>query len=154
VKIRLLSVGKPRDEAACVLHDRFAERIRRFGVGYESEWIKEVAIGGRYTDTHVLEREADMLEERLGPRGRVIALDRGGSSWNSRSLATRLTDWAPVGATFLIGGPLGLHSKIIARADARWSLSELTLPHELARVVVSEQLYRAITILRGLPYHK
>ena len=154
MKIRLLSVGKPRDEAACALHDRYAERIRRFGVTYTSAWVKEVPMGGRYSDEHVLEREADLLAERLENRGRVVALDRGGSSWDSRAVADRLEAWASPAATFLIGGPLGLHSKIVSMADARWSLSALTLPHELARVVVSEQLYRAMSILRGLPYHK
>jgi len=86
----------------------------------------------------------------------VVALGREGAGWNSRELARQVERWLlaarPVG--LLIGGSEGLDAGLLARANARWSLGPLTLPHELARVVVFEQLYRAFTILRGEPYHK
>jgi 23S rRNA (pseudouridine1915-N3)-methyltransferase len=156
MKFRLLLVGKPRDRQAGQVHDDYARRIERLGVGYETDWIPEVAPGGRFSEEHALEREAGRLVDRLGSAGggSCIALDRRGQLWDSRELARRIERWAVSRATFVIGGPLGLHDSLLERADSLWSLSPLTLPHELARVVVAEQLYRALTILRGLPYHK
>jgi 23S rRNA (pseudouridine1915-N3)-methyltransferase len=156
LRFRLLLVGKPRERQAGLLHDAYARRIERMGVGYETAWVAEVAAGGRFSEEHALEREARLLGERLGAteRGSSIALDRRGRMLDSEELARRLERWAVPVATFIIGGPLGLHATVLERADSVWSLSPLTLPHELARVVVVEQLYRALTLQRGLPYHK
>lgn len=154
MKLRVVSVGKPRDPEACALHDRYAERIRRFGVNYETVWVPEVGGGGRYSEEHVRQRESALLLEKLTERGRVIALDRTGESIDSETLARRLEGWATPCASLVVGGPSGLHANMLARADSRWSLSRLTFPHELARVLVAEQLYRALTLLRGSPYHK
>lgn len=154
MNLRVLSVGKPRDHEAGAMHDRYGERIARFGVGFESIWVPEVQPGGRYSDDHVREREARLLIDRLAERGSVIAVDPRGRGYSSEELARHLERWARPAGTFVIGGPLGLHETLLSRADAAWSLSPLTLPHELARVLVSEQLYRGLTILRGVPYHK
>jgi 23S rRNA (pseudouridine1915-N3)-methyltransferase len=85
-----------------------------------------------------------------------VALDREGQGWSSEELARRVDRWQrgsrPVAV--VLGGSRGLEPELLARADERWSLGALTLPHQLARVVVVEQLYRAWTILRGEPYHK
>lgn len=150
----LLTVGKPRDPEAIALHDRYAARIRRFGIGYETASVPETRAGARYSDEHVRRREAEALLARAGGRGTLVALDRRGRALDSRGLARRLERWATPRATLVVGGPLGLHRDAIERAAEAWSLSALTLPHELVRVVVAEQLYRAVTILRGVPYHK
>jgi 23S rRNA (pseudouridine1915-N3)-methyltransferase len=86
----------------------------------------------------------------------MVALLRDGQGWTSAELARRLDEWqiAARPVTFVIGGSHGLAAALIERAERRWSLGPVTLPHELARVVVLEQLYRAFTILRGEPYHK
>jgi 23S rRNA (pseudouridine1915-N3)-methyltransferase len=85
-----------------------------------------------------------------------VALAGAGDPWSSEQLARRLERWRldarPL--AFVIGGSRGLDPDLIASAAERWSLGPLTLPHELARVVVAEQLYRGMTILRGEPYHK
>ena len=154
MRIRLLAVGKPRDAAAITLHDRYAERIRKLGVEYRTEFVPEIRAGGRYSDAHVREREGRLLTDKLTDRGTTIALDRRGRSLSSESLSERLQGWSTPVASFVIGGPLGLSDEFRDRADVSWSLSELTLPHELARVVLAEQLYRALTLLRGIPYHK
>jgi 23S rRNA (pseudouridine1915-N3)-methyltransferase len=154
LKLRILSVGKPREREITALHDMYARRIETLGIGYETAWVAEVKQGGRYSDEHVREREARSLTEQLPPKGTVIALDRRGRQIDSVALAQRLESWASPLATLVIGGPLGLHDRFLKDADWRWSLSPLTFPHELARVLVAEQLYRAATILRGLPYHK
>jgi 23S rRNA (pseudouridine1915-N3)-methyltransferase len=85
-----------------------------------------------------------------------VALDRTGSAWSSKELARRLGRWRDQARSvaFLIGGSDGLDPDFLATCQGRWSLGALTLPHELARVVVLEQLYRGFTILRGEPYHK
>ena len=100
--------------------------------------------------------EAERLLRRQPPGSRLVALTRQGALWSSDDLATRLERWRrdarPV--ALVIGGSHGLSTELLGRAADRWSLGPLTLPHELARVVVIEQLYRACTIIRGQPYHK
>jgi len=154
LKIRLLSVGKPRDPALISLHERYAERIERFGVRYESAWVPETRPGSRFSDEHVRERDAATLLARSAGGGTVVALDPAGRSLTSETLARTLEAWSTPALTLLVGGPLGLHASVLAAADARWSLSRLTFPHEIVRVLVAEQLYRALTILRNTPYHK
>ena len=154
MKIRSLVVGKPRDAAAIALHDRFAARVRRLGVTYEAAWVREVRPGGRFSDLHVREREARLLEAALDDRGVLVALDVRGRTLTSEQVSRRLAGWTRREASFVVGGPLGLDHSILDRADWVWSLSPLTLPHELARVILAEQIYRALTLLRGLPYHK
>lgn len=86
----------------------------------------------------------------------VVALDVLGKPWTTPQLAENLTNWRMNGAdvTFIVGGPDGLTDTCLARANAKWSLSNLTLPHPLVRIVFIEQLYRAWTILQNHPYHK
>lgn len=88
--------------------------------------------------------------------GTLIALDVRGTALTTSQLSGRLADWMQDGRTvdLLVGGPDGLAPDCIERADMRWSLSPLTLPHGLVRIVVAEQLYRALSILRGHPYHR
>ena len=154
MRIRSLVVGRPRDPEAATLHDRYASRLRRLGVSYETAWVPEVRAGGQFSDRHVREREARLLEERLGDREAVIALDDKGQQVSSEQLARRIGGFARREAAFVVGGPLGLDRSFLARADWVWSLSALTFPHELVRVILVEQLYRALMLARGLPYHK
>ncbi|MGI9283913.1 MAG: 23S rRNA (pseudouridine(1915)-N(3))-methyltransferase RlmH [Pseudomonadales bacterium] len=86
----------------------------------------------------------------------VIALDQRGKQWSTEELAASLRDWQMSGRDYclLIGGPEGLGENSLARADMRWSLAKLTLPHPLVRIILLEQLYRAWTINTGHPYHR
>jgi len=86
----------------------------------------------------------------------VTLLDIDGKRWSSEDVAQALDRWRLAGRdqVVIIGGAVGVDGAVRARADSVWSLGPLTLPHELARVVVVEQLYRATTILQGTPYHK
>ena len=142
VKIRLLSVGKPKDSLLARVHDLYAERIPPLGAIYETAWVPDVRPGGRYTGDHARQRE-----------GRAL-LERSGRQIGSEELAERLERWASPSLTLVVGGPSGLDRAVLERADRSWSLSRLTFPHELVRGLVAEQVYRALTILRGLPYHK
>ena len=153
-RIRQLVVGKPRNSTIVALHDDYATRIRRLGVQYETGWVPEVRPSGRYSVEHVREREGKSLLARLEDRGTVIALDRTGRLYDSETLAVQLERWGTRAVDFVIGGPLGLHGDVLERADHGWSLSPLTFPHEIVPLLVAEQIYRALGILRGLPYHK
>lgn len=92
----------------------------------------------------------------ISDRDRVVALDVKGKPWSTEQLASHLRDWQLGGdnISLLVGGPDGLAEECLARADQRWSLSALTLPHPLVRIVLAEQLYRAWTINNNHPYHR
>lgn len=100
--------------------------------------------------------EAEGLRAAIPKGAWVVALDERGSGWSTTQLAGRLADWQQGGRdiALLIGGPDGLDTSLRDAADQRWSLSPLTLPHPLVRVLVAEQLYRAWSILAGHPYHR
>ncbi len=100
--------------------------------------------------------ESEVKEARIPEGSRLIALARQGESWTSEQLADLTGRWELEGrdVTFAIGDADGLPDAILTRAERTWSLGPLTLPHELARVVVYEQLYRAYTIRRGEKYHR
>lgn len=101
-------------------------------------------------------QEAERLLARIDRGATVVGLTRVGAGWTSSDLARQLDRWllAARPLCMVIGGSHGLDAGLLSQASARWSLGPLTLSHELARVVVLEQLYRAFTILRGEPYHK
>jgi 23S rRNA (pseudouridine1915-N3)-methyltransferase len=103
-----------------------------------------------------LEKEGERLFRSIPQGALVIALSIDGETWSTKQLAQQLEDWRRnyQNVVLLIGGAEGLAPACLARADRRWSLSSLTLPHGLARIVVAEQLYRAWTILSGHPYHR
>jgi len=100
--------------------------------------------------------EGEQLLRAIPAGARVVALERTGKAVSTMDLATSLRAWMQEGrdSAFLIGGPEGMDDAVLARADLKWSLSALTLPHALARVVLAEQLYRAWSITANLPYHR
>jgi 23S rRNA (pseudouridine1915-N3)-methyltransferase len=148
----LLAVGKLRPcyREAC---DDYLTRLTRYGPVAE----REVKAAGRAGTPEVRRREESArLIAVLPVRAKVIALDGGGAAWSSEELARRLEGWRrdAVPLALVIGGAFGLSRTLVDGALYRWSLGPLTLPHELARVIVLEQWYRAWSILRGEPYHK
>lgn len=108
------------------------------------------------SSSQAAEEEGQHLLASLPKDCTVIALDVRGNSWSTEELAVRLQDWLGSGrdVALLIGGPDGLSADCLKRADLKWSLSALTYPHSLVRVVLAEQLYRAWTINTGHPYHR
>ena len=152
MEISVAAVGKLRPyyrEAA----DDYAGRLKRYVSIHEYE-VREASRAP--TLTAQVADEAKRLEAKIAAGSTVVALARDGAGWSSRDLAAQLDRWliASRPVVLVIGGSNGLDPSLLARAHSRWSLGPLTLPHELARVVVLEQLYRAFTILRGEPYHK
>jgi len=121
--------------------------------------ITEIAAfrGSQSTPPETRKRqEAERLLTAIPGGARVIALDEHGKQWNSANLARRLQDWMLSGdeVALLVGGADGLDPACLERAEMSWSLSDLTLPHAMVRVIVAEQLYRAWTILNNHPYHR
>jgi len=152
MEVTLLAVGRLRPyyrEAG----DDYARRLNRYLRLHEVE-VREASRAGSLERQRA--EEATRIRERLPARALVVALAREGKPWTSEALAANLSRWQegarPV--ALVLGGSHGLDPGLLSAAEARWSLGPLTLPHELARVVVLEQLYRACTILRGEPYHK
>jgi len=154
VRARLICVGKPKNRHMTALYDDFESRISKLGLEFSDGWVAEERSGGRYSDNHVVERESRSLLSAVKNGVRLVALDRRGRQFESVRLAPLLERWATPEAAFVLGGPLGHHETLLDRADEVWSLGPLTLPHELARVVVAEQIYRAMTLIRKVPYHK
>lgn len=104
----------------------------------------------------ITEREGEKLLAAIKPTHRVIALDIQGKTWSTEQLSEQLGAWMQGGQhiDLLIGGSEGLSQACLAKAETRWSLSPLTFPHCLVRVLLAEQLYRAHSYLHGHPYHK
>lgn len=100
--------------------------------------------------------EANRILAAIPDNHRVIALEVAGKSWSTETLSQNMADWLSDGrdVSLIVGGPDGLDARCLQRADLKWSLSELTLPHPLVRIVLAEQLYRAWTILQNHPYHR
>lgn len=152
MQLTLLAVGRlrPSFREAC---DDYLRRLSRYMKVREIE-VREAS---RSPTLDVQRREeGERLRARCPDGATLVCLAREGAPWSSQTLATEVRRWTegarPV--ALVIGGSHGLDDALLARAERRWSLGPLTLPHELARVVVVEQLYRAWTILRGEPYHK
>ncbi len=103
-----------------------------------------------------IEREGEAMLRVIQPGDGVVALEVTGRPWSTEQLASQLRSWQESGSHYdlLIGGPDGLAPACLARARQSWSLSPLTLPHPLVRILVMEQLYRAWSINAGHPYHK
>jgi 23S rRNA (pseudouridine1915-N3)-methyltransferase len=139
------------------VNEAFEEYAVRLTADYRIE-LKEIALGQRSGGNphQAVAREGERMMAALPPRAFIVALQVNGKSMSSEQLAAFLESRARDGrdVAFLIGGPDGIAKDVDAKADARWSLSALTLPHGLARVMVAEALYRAVSILKGHPYHR
>lgn len=120
--------------------------------------VVEIELGRRGSGdaSRAIEAEGERMLAAAGPRVAIVALQVGGRALSTAQLARWLEDRSRLGEplAFCIGGPDGLAATVDAAACLRWSLSPLTLPHGLARVVVAEALYRAVTVIKGLPYHR
>lgn len=152
MEISVLAVGKLRPyyrQAA----DDYLRRLKRYAIVREHE-VREATRAPNAAAQRF--EEAARLEASIAEGSTVVALAREGTGWSSRELARQLERWLLTARplTLVIGGSEGLEPSLLGRAGARWSLGPLTFPHELARVIILEQIYRAFTILRGQPYHK
>ncbi|QQD20667.1 23S rRNA (pseudouridine(1915)-N(3))-methyltransferase RlmH [Venatoribacter cucullus] len=155
MKLRLLAVGH---KMPAWVEQGYAEYAKRLPADCALELV-EIAPGHRAKNTSkekAMQQEADALRKAIRPQDFVVALDVKGHAWSTEQLAQQLDGWRMQGGdvALLIGGPDGMTPELLTLARQRWSLSALTLPHPLVRVLLAEQLYRAWSILQGHPYHK
>ncbi|TAN01364.1 MAG: 23S rRNA (pseudouridine(1915)-N(3))-methyltransferase RlmH [Rhodanobacteraceae bacterium] len=155
MRARLIAVGERMPGWVAEGFAGYAKRLSR-ELPLELVEIKPGVRGKGRDDARAVEQEGAALLAALPRDACVVALDGNGAAWSSRQLADQLSNWRMAGRdlAFLIGGPDGHARAVLQRAHQRWSLGPLTLPHMLVRLVVAEQLYRAVTILGGHPYHR
>ena len=154
MRLFILAVGKVRDKAVAEACDGYLGRIAR----YQDVEVRQVRDGGK-ADRHATEArriEGAALLRIIPPRARTFTLTRTGDSFTSEGLARMLQQWQEEArdVALVIGGAHGVDPAVLQVSEGCISLSSLTLPHEVARLVLLEQLYRACTINRGEPYHK
>jgi len=140
------------------VNDAWTEYARRMPQGLTLS-LREISLAKRGKNAEIKRLtavESRALYAAMPARARVIALDVQGQAWSTEKLAAQLGHWMGDGRDvgFMIGGPDGIDADILQKADERWSLGPLTLPHPLVRVVLAEQLYRAWTITQNHPYHR
>ena len=151
--LRLIWVGKTKNEHLRALVEEYLGRLRHFA----RLEVTELRESAARTEREGIEEESRRIIGALHRDAFVLLLDVEGREWSSTELAGEIEKWQTTGRreiAFVIGGHNGVSKEMASRADLRWSLSRLTLTHEMARVVLAEQLYRAYTIIRGLPYQK
>lgn len=153
MRLRVVAIGKDRSGLFAPAVEEYAGRLARY-VKFE---LVEVPEARKHAGTpRAKDEEGEVLLTRLGARERVVLLDERGAEETSTIFARRVGRWleGAQDVALVIGGSDGLSDALRARGNETIALSRMTLPHRLARVVLLEQLYRAMTILRGEPYHK
>ncbi len=155
MKIQLLAVGT---KMPAWVATGFMEYNKRMPNEMRVELV-ELSLGHRGKGADVakaIKREGDAMLAAIPSGDWIVALEVTGEKWSTQQLATKMQGWQMKGrnVSLLVGGPDGLDSRCTAAADQIWSLSALTLPHPMVRILLSEQLYRAWTVIQGHPYHK
>jgi 23S rRNA (pseudouridine1915-N3)-methyltransferase len=155
MRISIIAVGTKMPAWVNEGIDEYGKRLPR---ELKVQW-REIALARRTKDANVQQlcaAEGAQILKAIPAGDKVIALDVRGKRIATEQLAEQLKAWQMSGDNYsiLIGGPDGFSPECVARADVRWSLSDLTLPHSLVRVVLAEQLYRAWTITVNHPYHR
>lgn len=155
MKLSLWTIGKSNDSYVKEGIEEFTKRISKY---FPVEWtiLPVPKNAGLMSEPDLRKKEAEMILDWLKPDDFLVALDERGKSFSSEGLALFLQQRATESTkniVFLIGGAFGLDTAVLQRAKIKWSLSELTFPHQLVRLILAEQLYRACTILRNEKYH-
>ncbi len=155
--IKLLCVGKMKERCLSEVFDEYLRRMRRYGV-VECAEVKAEKRGKKDREAEVKQREYERLRKMLLPQEFVVALDEKGTQYSSIEFAQFISRCQVRGdiktLTFVTGGATGFSGAFLSEADVVLSLSRMTFPHQLCRLILVEQLYRAYTILAGEPYHK
>lgn len=158
MKITVVAVGRLKTGPERDLLDRYRDRAgragRQLGLTFDAREIPESSARSAAARK---DEEAAAILASLAPGASLVALDEGGKSLDSRGFAARIATWRDAGAkdmAIAIGGADGLGSAVIDRADLRLAFGAMTWPHQIVRILIAEQLYRAVTILSGHPYHR
>lgn len=155
MKLSLWSIGKPHDT---YVKDGITDFTKRISKYYPVEWtiIPTPKNAGLMSETDLKKKEAEIILQWLSPTDFLVALDEKGKEMTSEGLANFIQQRATESTkniVFLIGGAFGIDETLFKRANSKWSLSALTFPHQLVRLILAEQIYRACTILRNEKYH-
>ena len=159
VNVQVVAVGRIKDKFVDLGLQEYSKRMGRYG-RFQIVEVREESFNEPLSEKEIeqiLEREGERILAAIKPRSYVFALDRVGESWSSEELATEFQRLAINGTSqlvFVIGGSLGLDQRVIASADVALSFSAFTFPHQLMRLILFEQIYRAFTIVAGERYHK
>ena len=156
LKLKIIVVDRTRSSFLREGESFYLDRLRKY---VQVEWVqvKPAQIKKGRSEEQILSTEGEAIARKLAPRDYMVPLDRSGHQFDSEQLAAwldRLSTHMGGWVSFIIGGPLGLSKALLDRADKVFSLSRLTLTHEMSRLLLLEQLYRACTITRGEKYHK
>ncbi|HDZ56690.1 MAG TPA: 23S rRNA (pseudouridine(1915)-N(3))-methyltransferase RlmH [Pseudomonas xinjiangensis] len=155
MRIRLVSVASrmPR-----WVEEGYQEYAKRMPADLPLELVEiPLSTRGKNADiARLMRREGEQMLAATQPGDRIVTLEVAGKHWSTEDLAEQLDRWRLEARTvnLMVGGPEGLADEVAVRSEQRWSLSALTLPHPLVRILLAEQLYRAWTILNRHPYHK
>ncbi len=156
MRLKLIWIGETRNRHFAALEEDYYKRIKRF-LPCERIAIAEEKKSDRHSTVGGLAKEARSLRKKLQNITFKIALDESGDELQSQELASLFQKWMLSGiheVALIVGGVQGRPTEIDDQLNMKLSLSQFTLPHELARVVLLEQVYRAFSLIRGMPYHK
>ena len=154
MKITIVAIGKKHDPKLLSIIEDYTKRLNHY---VKSEWkLVEAKITSSMTNEQIKNAESDVMSSLLSNEDTVILLDERGTELSSVELATKLQHFmnsSTKNVVFIIGGAYGVNEKLMKKADFTLSLSKLVFPHQLVRLILIEQLYRAHTILAGEKYH-
>lgn len=154
MKIKLVVLGKTTEKAIAELIALYEKKLVHY-TGFELEVIENSSVKSEHPES-VKEAESLLLMKKIKDSDYLILLDENGENYDSVGFSKKLQLWLNSGKKqllFVVGGPFGFHETIYKRAQAKISLSKMTMSHQIVRPVFLEQLYRAFTILKNEPYH-
>lgn len=155
MRVKLIAIGTKMPKWVTEGFDEYAKRLPR---DFALELVElPMAPRGKNTDiAKAIQKEGDAMLAAIPSGDKVIALEVLGKSWSTEQLAQQTESWRMDGynISLLVGGPDGLDPRCTAKADQAWSLSKLTLPHPMVRILLAEQIYRAWTLMNNHPYHR
>ncbi len=155
MRIRLIAIGHKMPEWVTAAWNDYTKRLPQ----YCSLELIEIPAEKRTKNSDISQlvlREGEKILREVSSSNRLVALEVKGQSWSTEKLSQQLNLWMQEGRNIdlIVGGPDGLSSVCLQKAEIKWSLSALTLPHPLVRIIVAEQIYRAVSLLQNHPYHR
>lgn len=155
MNIYLIAVGTKMPQWVTQAYQEYAQRLP----AKCALVLKEITAEKRLKNSNIqaiTDKECEKIKTAIPNNCRIVALDVKGQSWSTEKLASRMQDWMMGGQdiAMIIGGPDGLSQELLQMAQEKWSLSALTFPHPLVRVILAEQIYRAFTVTENHPYHR
>lgn len=155
MNIRLIAIGKTDNKALQQLMDDYMKRLS-FYIKFELEVIPDIKNAKNLSEAQQKEKEGELILSKLSPADQLILLDENGKTFSSVGFSEELQKKMNSGIktlVFVIGGPYGFSQNVYSKAQGKVSLSAMTFSHQMVRLFFIEQVYRAMTILRGEPYH-